>query len=133
MSVVVVDANVVVKWFVDEAGADRASAFRSGAMVAPDLVFAEVGNALWKLQRKGVLTAADYWEAVQALRVAPIGVVSVLELLPSAARLALELDHPLHDCFYLALAMREGAPLVTANQRLLAVAGPRFGGFVRGL
>jgi len=34
--------------------------------------------------------------------------------------LALELDHPVYDCFYLALAELERNSMVTADQRLLA-------------
>ena len=129
----VVDASVAVKWFVDERGADRAAALQGQSLCAPDLIFAEVGNALWRLQRQKVLSAADYSQAVDGLRVAPLTVAPLVELLPSAAKLAVELDHPLYDCFYLALAMREGCPLVTADQRLAALASARFGGFVRAL
>ena len=50
------------------------------------------------------------------------------ELVPSEAlhtralELAIDLRHPIYDCFYLALAEREAAALVTADTRLLAVA-----------
>jgi predicted nucleic acid-binding protein len=36
--------------------------------------------------------------------------------------LALLQDHPIYDCFYLALAEREHLPIVTADGRLLAAA-----------
>jgi len=129
----VIDASVLVKWFVDEPGAERAAAFRSGDLTAPDLILVEVGNVLWKHQRSGVLAGADYVDAIEALQAAPITLTPVQDLLPAAARIAAELDHPLHDCFYVALAMREGFPLVTDDQRLLKVADPRFGRFVRAL
>jgi len=108
----VIDASVVVKWFIDEPGADCAAALRSEALTAPDLILVEVGNALWKHQRRGVLTSADDLDAIAALQAAPIALTSVADLLMTAARLAAELDHPLYDCVYLALAMREGVPLV---------------------
>jgi predicted nucleic acid-binding protein len=44
------------------------------------------------------------------------------ELAPSALAIAAELKHPIHDCFYVALAERESAALVTADKRLLALA-----------
>lgn len=48
-----------------------------------------------------------------------------------AARAALEIDHPVHDCFYLALAELESAPLVTADARLVArTRGTRWAGQV---
>jgi predicted nucleic acid-binding protein len=129
----VIDASVLVKWFIDEPGADRAAALRGGELAAPDLILVEVGNALWKHQRRGVLSSPDYVDAVEALRVAPITLTPIADLLQAAARIAAELDHPLYDCLYLALAMREGFPLVTDDQRLLKTAAPRFGNFVRAL
>jgi len=33
--------------------------------------------------------------------------------------IAIELRHPAHDCFYLALAERSTSPLVTADDRLI--------------
>ena len=39
------------------------------------------------------------------------------QLVASAARLALDLDHPVYDCFYLALALQEQHPVVTADRR----------------
>ncbi|MGD9512257.1 MAG: VapC toxin family PIN domain ribonuclease, partial [Geminicoccaceae bacterium] len=39
-------------------------------------------------------------------------------LAAAAARIARILDHPVYGCFYLALAEREAAPVVTADDRL---------------
>jgi len=36
--------------------------------------------------------------------------------------LAIKLKHPIYDCFYLALAKREHAPLVSVDKRLIAAA-----------
>ena len=52
------------------------------------------------------------------LRMAPVMVpASMRELAASAARLAIDLEHPVYDCFYLALAVREQYPVVTADRR----------------
>jgi predicted nucleic acid-binding protein len=119
----VVDASVVAKWVLREDGSDRANALRSeGGMIAPSLLASEVGNAFWKAERRGDITRN---EAVAAIR-------SVLgpfdDLIPDEAlharalELAIDLRHPIYDCFYLALAEREAATLVTADARLLAAA-----------
>jgi predicted nucleic acid-binding protein len=39
-----------------------------------------------------------------------------------ALALACHLDHPVYDCLYLALARREAAVLLTADQKLMALA-----------
>jgi predicted nucleic acid-binding protein len=43
------------------------------------------------------------------------------QLAASASRLAVDLDHPVYDCFYLALAVQEQAPVVTADRRFYNV------------
>ena len=50
MSVFVVDASVVVKWFVPEIHSDAARRLLvlPHEYVAPDLLFAETANTIWK-------------------------------------------------------------------------------------
>ena len=51
-----------------------------------------------------------------------------------AVAIARELDHPVYDCFYLALSEALDAPLITADGRLLArLAGTPFAGRTQGL
>jgi predicted nucleic acid-binding protein len=46
----------------------------------------------------------------------------LLPLADEGLEIAAKLNHPVYDCFYLALARREGAPLITADKRLAAAA-----------
>jgi len=39
------------------------------------------------------------------------------QLTASASRLAIDLGHPVYDCFYLALSVQEHYPVVTADRR----------------
>jgi predicted nucleic acid-binding protein len=121
----IVDASVLVKLFVDEVGSEQAEELFEieGDRIAPDLVLAELGNAIWKKHRRGSLTTA---QALSAAEDAPglfDRLVPTPDLFPRAAALSLALDHPIYDCFYIALAEREAAPLVTADDRLLGLAG----------
>ena len=123
----IVDASVAVKWFAAEENSDRARAlFASGeALIAPDLVLAEVSNVMWKKLRRGLLPPDQVMTAARRLpqyfeRLIPIG-----ELVERATELTITLDHPVYDCFYLALAERERLPLVSADNRLLALLGRR--------
>jgi predicted nucleic acid-binding protein len=55
----VIDASVVVKWHVTEIHSVEALRLlrdNAPALHAPDLVFPEVGNILWKKVRRGDLT-----------------------------------------------------------------------------
>ena len=123
----VVDASVAVKWLVEEALSDKAICLLEGdaTLVAPPLLFAEAANALWAMRRRGNIVAADLAEAVETLRAAPVSIpMSMPDLTVAATRLASVLDHPVYDCFYLALGVHTQYPVVTADMR--------FHGKVRG-
>ncbi len=115
-----VDASVAVKWLASEPLSDEAAALlKSGAtLVAPELMFAEVVNALWTMGRRGDIAAEDLGEAVDVLKAAPIAIpFSMAQLAAAAAQLAIDIGHPAYDCFYLALAIQTGYPVVTADMR----------------
>jgi predicted nucleic acid-binding protein len=61
VSVLVVDASVVVEWFVPEIHGDAARRLLSGPhrYFSPDLLFPEVGHGSWKKVRRGDLTGED--------------------------------------------------------------------------
>lgn len=118
----VVDASVVVKWFVKEEFSEKSSVMlESGAtLAAPALLFAEVSNALWSMHQRGDIGAEDLRDAVAALRAAPVVIPAPMSQLAAAAtELAADLDHPVSDCFYLAVALQERYPVVTADTRFL--------------
>lgn len=122
---IVVDASVAVKWFVEEAHSAQASALisvHSGELAGPDLLCVEVSSALVrnantvKQSRPHVAAALDRFEALIAE-----GGVSLHRSshgdIRAAANLAIELGHPIKDCVYLRLAMKLDCPLVTADRR----------------
>jgi len=116
----VVDASVVVKWLVREAYSEEAAALldSGSTFVAPALVFAEAANALWAMRRRGDIAADDMADAVETLRAMPVAVpVTMPQLAAAASRLAVDLDHPVYDCFYLALSVQTQYPVVTADRR----------------
>jgi predicted nucleic acid-binding protein len=73
MSGYVVDASVAVKWLVTENFSEQAVRLLDEelTLIAPELLFAEAGNALWVMCRCGIITKADFAEAVGVLRAAP--------------------------------------------------------------
>lgn len=72
MPLLVVDSSVAVKWFVVEPYSDQAISiledYSKGTttFLAPDLIYPEFGNIIWKKQEFQGLDANDGQEIVQA-------------------------------------------------------------------
>ncbi len=115
----VVDASIAVKWVVPEADSERAEVLLDHRLVAPDLLFAECANILWKKIRRGELTEEEAGIAAQTLEQADLAVVSTKGYLARAVAIAAELDHPAYDGIYLAVAEAFGLRLATADARLI--------------
>jgi predicted nucleic acid-binding protein len=119
---IVVDASVIVKWFIPEVGAAPAKALLATAdeLIAPELARIEVASALIRKGIRRELAGADVESALGAwFRALADGQVFLLpnaDDLEAAAKLALELQHPLPACLYLAAAERLGAALMTADR-----------------
>ena len=122
--VLVVDASIAAKWLFEEEGTSEALALRASAkLIAPDLLIPECANILWKKVARGELLEEEARFAAGLLASADVEVHPMRSLLASAIQLALELNHPAYDCFYLALAVKYDCPLVTADKRFLSRAG----------
>ncbi len=87
-------------------------------MLAPDLIRAELGNVLWKHWRRGELDAAIVDAALADFRRFPLEIHSSEALLESAWVIARDHGLTVYDSLYLALAVAQQAPLVTADRRL---------------
>jgi predicted nucleic acid-binding protein len=123
----VVDASVAIKWVLPETGSERAVAIRAqnDDLIAPSLVYAEIGNAIWRAVLRGDVSAQDAHTDLAIAIAHYRRLVALDELADMALALAVRLRHPVYDCLYLALAQRERCALITADRRLLnaAVAG----------
>jgi predicted nucleic acid-binding protein len=122
----VVDASVAVKWFLAEKGSSKALGLRGGGggLVAPSTVVFEIYHALWDAARRKRVPDSYLAEAVPLIPAPFTRLVPVEQLFDAAAELADELEHPIYDCAYLALARREDIEIVTAD-RDMARAGRR--------
>ena len=117
----VVDASIAVKWVIPEVLSDKADRIRDGEddVLAPDLLLVEVANALWKKTAAEEISAREAEAAFDLVKRSGLDLRPAAPLLPRAMDLARRLSHPVYDCVYLALAEREEAAFVTADQRLL--------------
>jgi predicted nucleic acid-binding protein len=123
---VVVDASVAIKWLVPEQDWTVARRlFETHTLIAPQLILAECSNILWKKLRRGELTRSEIVEAAEKIAGLEVDLASLQDLMAPATELAAYLDHPAYDCFYIALAVVENSPLVTADKRLLRVLDQR--------
>lgn len=123
----VLDASAAVKLVAEEPDSLLVRGMVGAApVIAPALVLAEVANALWRKARLGAITAPEAGAAQASLPGLFARLVPLRALQDQALDLALRRDHPAYECFYVALAMREAVPLLTADRRV----AQRFGGDV---
>jgi predicted nucleic acid-binding protein len=128
----VLDANVAVKTYLEEAGAEAATDLLTGPtkLLAPELIRLEVAGALCRRVRMGELQPGEAEERCQhwlaELDKGLFAMTPDRELLPEAIALSTKLNHPLHDCLYLAVAIRAHAPLVTADRPFYERARPLY-------
>lgn len=134
----IVDASIAIKWFVAEQDTPAAVKFYEMSIAqglsAPELIVAEVANAAWKKVLRGEISKR------QALRIAGDLEASITRLFPiamlveHASEMAIELQHPVYDCLYLACAELLSEPMVTVDRRIIAaVANTRFHGLAQPL
>jgi predicted nucleic acid-binding protein len=119
----VVDASVAIKWVVPEQDSiDAESLLDTHRLIAPQLIYAECGNILWKLVHSGELSVDKAMRATTLVDDFAVRTVSMRELMPKAVDLAIRMDHPAYDCFYAALAVLQDCTFVTADKKFLAKA-----------
>jgi len=116
----VVDASVAIKWYLPEPHDDCAARLRREGtdLDAPDLLYAEIGNALWKRVRRGELTTGAAGGIAEAVSRLPIEVHPSRLLAGAALQMACSTGLTVYDCLYLATALLTGSRLVTADRRL---------------
>lgn len=121
---IVVDASVAIKWVLPEPGSDRAAAIRTADddLIAPSLAYAEIGSAIWRAVIRGDVPAAESRRDLKVTVSHYRRIIPLAELADRALELATRLRHPIYDCFYVALAVQERCPLITADGRLIAAA-----------
>jgi len=122
VSVFVVDASVVVKWFVPEIHSDAARRLLAlpHEYVAPDLLFAEAANTIWKKIRRKDLTVEEGHQLVADMGRIAVETVSCRALAEDAHALANATGRTVYDAMYIALAVRLNTRSITADDRLEA-------------
>ena len=120
MPTCVLDASAAIRVITGDPVASqwRDQLKKAPLVLAPELMLSEVANTLWKLQRGGNLNGLDPQTLLADARDLVDQIEPDRHLQVEALALACHLDHPVYDCLYRALARREAAQLLTADQRL---------------
>jgi predicted nucleic acid-binding protein len=121
----VIDASVAVKWFLpdepfSEAALDLLRQATAGTtkFIVPDLFFSECGNVLWKAVKRKRLSAEETFAALQVIEELQLVTVPAVGLLESTMQIARNHDCTFYDALYLAVAAKQRAVLVTADENL---------------
>jgi predicted nucleic acid-binding protein len=132
MDNLVIDSSVAVKWFVVEPYSTEARRilddYQNGLLsfLAPDLNKAEFGNIIWKKHLFQGLAASDAQDILDRFQQLRFTFTPTAELLEDAYKIAVTHRRTVYDALYLALGVREGCQVVTADEKLVNAVGTAF-------
>lgn len=121
---IAVDASVVIKAYIPEEFSDKAGALlerlerKEISLVAPDLIYSETGNILWKKSRLKELTASEIEDISNEILHLPLQVVPSKPILKLAIGFSIAYDITVYDAFYLSVAKIYETKLITADKKL---------------
>jgi predicted nucleic acid-binding protein len=131
----VVDASVAAKWLLpaaNETFVDRANRLLSLhlrgdlTLIAPDLIFSELGNVCWKAIRRNRIGRSEAEVALRRFIEFKIETIPASDLQFAALSIAAANDRSFYESLYVALAVTTKIELITADERLVNALGIRF-------
>ena len=120
----VIDASVLIKFYVPEILSDKAEELLNRVaqgdvmLLAPDLIYPETGNILWKKQRKKELTGSEVEEITDAIVSLPLKIEASKLLLPLAMDIGIAYKITIYDAIYVSMARVYEVRLMTADRKL---------------
>ena len=122
---VIIDANVLIKAYIPENQSEKAEEIFNDAvkgrlfLIAPDLIFPETGNILWKKHRLDELTEIEVKEISREILSLPLKIEPSKPLINLAIELSLLYDITVYDALYFSLALSYDTKLITADMKLV--------------
>jgi predicted nucleic acid-binding protein len=120
--IAVLDASGAVRTAMDPESPFRDALETADLVIAPDLFVAEVCSAFRKYVRAKVVSAAHAEESIERALALVDKTQPMRDLVGEVLALTSRTDSSIYDLFYLALALRTGATLLTADVALRRVA-----------
>ena len=114
-----VDASVVVKWFVIEPLSEE-------SRLLPEIMLSEFANTIWKKLRQGEIPDENPYFGELAAIPEIVNLIPDANLIERAARIAVDIGHPVYDCLYLACAEATDSTVITADGPLAKRAAKRI-------
>jgi len=120
MSTLIIDASVAVKWFLPEQHSINAIRLIDAGyeLLAPDLIFPECGNVLWKKWLRQELEPEVIPAILGDLGRMNIHIIPNFTIVDEAAKIAVTCRRSFYDSVYLALAAISNGLMVTADEKL---------------
>jgi len=132
----VIDASVVAASLLQEELEEYSSALLASRRVqmAPAIIFAEIGNVLWKRFRRQEINEVEAGTLLAEFFRLPLRITPSEKLIESALQIAMQYDRTAYDSLYVALAVETESTMVTADKRLVnALAGSPLEKYVQWL
>lgn len=115
---IVIDASAAVRTVIDPETPFRAMLNAVELVIAPELIVAEIVSAFRKYVRARMLTRSQADKSIKQALALIDQLQPLRELVPDVLALGARTDSSAYDLFYLALAQRTGATLLTADVAL---------------
>jgi predicted nucleic acid-binding protein len=121
MKPLVVDASVIAAAFFSEkhTEAARRLLLSEDNLCAPDLVYAEVANVIWKRHGRKEIDGDEATGLLTDVLDLPLEITPSEQLIVPALELALRTGRTAYDCLYVALAVQMKTIVVSNDQRLV--------------
>ena len=115
----VVDASVAVQWLFPESQTDAAKRVLKHAreILAPDLLWAEVGSAMLKKINRKQISHDEAAAVLKEFQNYPIQITESKTLADTALAVACDIGLSIYESLYLSLSYSRDCPLVTADRK----------------